>query len=63
MGDVENAGAVGDQVNGDSQDLSPMEMADEIRKLRKELAKSQRREEILKKAALILGNDPRNNMI
>ena len=62
MGDVENAGAVGDQVNGDSQDLSPIEMADEIRKLRKELAKSQRREEILKKAALILGNDPRNNM-
>ena len=62
LGDVENAGAVGDQVNGDSQDLSPIEMADEIRKLRKELAKSQRREEILKKAALILGNDPRNNM-
>jgi len=62
LGVAENEGAVGDRENGGSQEASPIEMADEIRRLRKELAKSQRREEILKKAALILGNDPRNNM-
>lgn len=41
---------------------SPLEMADEIRRLTKELSKAHRREEILKKAALILGEDPHNNM-
>ena len=30
--------------------------------MKKTLTKSQRREDILKKAALILGNDPRNDM-
>ena len=62
LGDAEAEGAVGDRRNGVSKEATPLEMADEIRRLRKELAKSQRREEILKKAALILGNDPRNNM-
>lgn len=65
LGDVESEGAVGDRSNGISQEAnprSPKEMADEIRKLRKQRAKSQRREEILKKAALILANDPHNNM-
>ncbi|MGJ8676394.1 MAG: hypothetical protein ACSHX0_02625 [Akkermansiaceae bacterium] len=33
-----------------------------ITQICKELTKSQRREDILKKAALILGNDPRNDM-
>ena len=42
--------------------VSKEQMADEIRRLRKELAASQRREEILKKAAIILGEPPRNNM-
>ena len=49
-------------VRGVPEDASPVQMADEIRRLRNELAKSQRREDILKKAALILGNDPRNDM-
>lgn len=65
LGDAESEGAVGDRTNGISQEANPpcpSAMADEIRRLRKELAKSQRREEILKKAALILGNDPHNNM-
>ena len=57
-----NDGAVGDGSNGGSKEATPMEMADEIRRLRRELEKSQRREEILKKAALILGEDPQNNM-
>lgn len=63
LGDAESERAVGERGNEISQTAAtPMEMADEIRRLRKELAKSQRREEILKKAALILGNDPHNNM-
>ena len=62
LGDGKSERAVGERGNEISQTASPMEMADEIRRLRKELAKSQRREEILKKAALILGNDPHNNM-
>ena len=41
---------------------TPLEMADEIRRLTKELAKAHRREEILKKAALILGENPHSNM-
>ena len=57
-----NQRAVGsaDKLQGSQQ--SPLEMADEIRRLTKELAKAHRREEILKKAALILGEDPHNNM-
>jgi len=47
---------------GPPEEASPAQMADEIRRLRKELTKSQCREDILKKAALILGNDPRNDM-
>jgi len=62
LGNAESERAVGERGNEISQTASPMEMADEIRRLRKELAKSQRREEILKKAALIFGNDPHNNM-
>ena len=62
MGDAETEGAVGERRNARTQELTTLEMADEIRRLRKELAKSQRREEIIKKAALILGNDPRSNM-
>ena len=44
-------GAVGDEGNGDSKEA----MADEIRALRKKLARAERDNEILKKAALILG--------
>ncbi len=55
-------GAEANDAAASSDEASPMEMADEIRRLRKELGKSQRREEILKKAALILGENPRNNM-
>lgn len=62
LGNGVNDSAVGDGSNEGSQQASQMEMADEIRRLRKELEKSQRREEILKKAALILGEDPQNNM-
>lgn len=62
LGNVVDEGAASDGSNGASQGASPMEMADEIRRLRKELEKSQRREQILKKAALILGEDPQNNM-
>lgn len=62
LGGAENARAVGEGMNETSKEPSAIEMADEIRRLRKELEKSQRREEILKKAALILGNDPHNNM-
>lgn len=42
--------------------MSSVEMADEIRRLRKELSKSHRREEILKKAAIILGDHPQTSM-
>ena len=56
LGGVENAGAVAGSMSETSKEASPIEMADEIRRLRKELEKSQRREEILKKAALILGS-------
>ena len=49
-------------MRGVPEDSSPVQMAEEIRRLRKELTKSQRREDILKKAALILGNDPRNKL-
>ena len=49
-------------MRGVPEDASPVQIAEEIRRLRKELTKSQRREDILKKAALILGNDPRNDM-
>ena len=45
-----------------SKEASLLELANEIRRLRKELAKSQRREEIIKKALLILDNGPRRNM-
>lgn len=62
LGDAETEGAVGERRNAGTQEPTTLEMADEIRRLRKELAKSQRREEILKKAALILRNDPRSNM-
>jgi len=43
--------AGGDEGNGDSKEV----MADEIRALRKKLARAERDNEILKKAALILG--------
>ena len=46
----------------DANEVSKEALADEIRRLRKELAESQRREEILKKAAIILGETPPNNM-
>lgn len=62
LGDGANDRAVSEGESGDPKEASPAELADEIRRLRKELAKSQRREEILKKAALILGNDPHNHM-
>ena len=54
--------AVGERGSGAAPEASAAELADEVRRLRKELAKSQRREEILKKAALILGTDPHNDM-
>ena len=62
LGDGANERAVGEGERGAPEEASPAQMADEIRRLRKELTKSQRREDILKKAALILGNDPRNDM-
>ena len=62
LGDGANHRAVGEGVRGVPEDTSPAQMADEIRRLRKELTKSQRREDILKKAALILANDSRNDM-
>ena len=57
-----NERAVGESGSGATSEASNVELTDEVRRLRKELAKSQRREEILKKAALILGNDPHNDM-
>ena len=57
-----DARAVGESGSGAAPEASSAELADEVRRLRKELAKSQRREEILKKAALILGNDPHDDM-
>ena len=48
--------------NGEAPEASIAEMGDEIRRLRKELDKAHRREEILKKAALILGTNPQDNM-
>ncbi len=51
LGDAETDRCDSEGGSGDSMEA----MADEIRALRKELAASQRREEILKKAAIILG--------
>ena len=51
LGDGANRGAGGDEGRGDSKEA----MADEIRALRKKLARAERDNEILKKAALILG--------
>lgn len=48
--------------SGGGQEPSPADLHDEVRRLRKELAKSKRREEILKKAALILGINPHDDM-
>lgn len=48
--------------SGAASEVSREEMADEIRQLRKDLAASKRREEILKKAAIILGETPPDNM-
>ena len=48
--------------SGSSNEPSLVELADEVRRLRKELAQSHRREDILKKAALILGTDPQKSM-
>ena len=62
LGNGVNDQAVGEGITEVPRKLLPMEVADEIRRLRKELAKSQRKEETLKKAALILGEDPQNNM-
>lgn len=55
-------GANGAAGSGGGQEPSQAELHDELRKLRKELAKSKRREAILKKAALILGNNPHDDM-
>lgn len=44
LGDGTNEQAVGEGVRGVAEDASPAQMADEIRRLRKELTKSQRRE-------------------
>ncbi|MBK1790652.1 transposase, partial [Persicirhabdus sediminis] len=62
LGDAESDRASGEGMNEVPKEASVAELAEEVRRLRQELAKSQRREEILKKAALILGNDPHNNM-
>ena len=61
-GSEETERAVGERWNGAAPEASVAELGDEIRRLRKELEKAHRREEILKKAALILGTDPRDNM-
>ncbi len=58
LGDAESERSDSEGANAVSKEA----MADEIRRLQKELAASQRREEILKKAAIILGETPRNNM-
>ena len=61
-GSATDARAVGEGGSGAAPEASGAELADEVRRLRKELAKAHRREEILKKAALILGNDPHDDM-
>ena len=61
-GSEETERAVGERGNGAAPEASVAELGDEIRRLRKELEKAHRREEILKKAALILGTDPRDKM-
>ena len=61
-GSATEAKAVGCSGSGDAPEVTMAQQADEIRRLRKELAKVHRREEILKKAALILGEEPHNNM-
>lgn len=61
-GSATDARASGEGGSGAAPEASAAELADEVRRLRKELEKSRRREEILKKAALILGNDPHDNM-
>ena len=61
-GNGENTKAEGLSVNGEAPEASVAEMGDEIRRLKKELEKAHRREEILKKAALILGTNPHDNM-
>ena len=61
-GRTTDAGAVGESERRAASEASTAELADEVRRLRKELAKAHRREEILKKAALILGNDPHDDM-
>jgi len=58
LGDGAERGAVGDEGSGDSKEA----MADEIRALRKKLARRDRDIEILKKAALILGEAEESNM-
>ena len=62
LGDAVNDRAGGEGEHGGSEEASPAQLAAEIRKLRQELANAHRREEILKKAPLILGNDLHNNM-
>lgn len=45
-----------------ANEVSKEQMADEIRRLRKENAKLKKHTEILKKAAIILGETPSNDM-
>ena len=58
LGDAESDRSVSEDTN----EVSKKELADEVRRLQKELAASNRREEILKKAAIILGETPPNDM-
>lgn len=54
LGDEANQGALGDAGSGVSKEA----LMDEIRDLRKQLAREKRDNEILKKATLIFGNNP-----
>ena len=54
LGDEANQGAGGDAGSA----VSKAALMDEIRSLRKQLAREKRDNEILKKATLIFGNDP-----
>ena len=54
LGDEANQGAEGDA----GSEVSKEALMDEIRSLRKQLAREQRDNEILKKATLIFGNNP-----
>ena len=58
LGDAESDRSVSEDTN----EVSKKELADEVRRLQKELVASKRREESLTQAAIILGETPPNDM-